>query len=155
MRLYTVEKEGTAVTAAVDVLELGAADDKPIELIRLVITQSSDVKDAEEEMIRYQIIRGYTSSGTGGSSVTPNALDLSDSAAGFTCEAFNTGAATTGTPKTLWSDSFNIRQGLDLVAPAGAEWKTTQADGLLIVRLVAAPADSLTMAASGLVGEGQ
>ena len=65
-RIYTVEFEGTAVTAAVDFFELTPADDKPIEILGLFLSQSSDAGDAADELLRYRVIRGHTTSGSGG-----------------------------------------------------------------------------------------
>lgn len=153
-RIYTVEFEAIAVTVAVDFFELQPADDKPVNIFGLFLSQSSDTGDAAEELLRYQIIRGHTASGAGGSSATPRSVNRSDSSAGFTAETNNTGAASGGTTHNLHSDAFNVRTGLQLWLPEGAEWGASQADTTLVVRLKAAPADSLTMSGTLYVEEG-
>lgn len=152
-RIYTVEFEGTAVTAQVDFFEISPADDKPIEIVGLFLSQSSDVGDAQDELLRYRVIRGHATSGSGGSAPTPRPLNRSDAAAGFASEVLNTTIASTGTPLNLHSDTFNVRAGLQLWLPDGCEWEASQADTTIVVRLMAAPADSLTMSGTLYVRE--
>lgn len=152
-RVYTVEFEATAVTAQVDFFEFTPADDKPIEVLGLFLSQSSDVGDAAEEILRYRVIRGHTTGGSGGSAPTPRPVDRSGPAAGFAAETLNTTIASVGTTHNLHSDTFNVRTGLALWLPDGCEWGATQADTTLVVRLMAAPADSLTMSGTAYVRE--
>lgn len=144
-RVYTVEYEGVAVTAAVDMFQLTPADDKPIEICGLFIGQSSDVGDAASEILRYRVIRGLATTGSGGASPTPRPLNRSGAAAGFTAMTNNTTVATAGTAINLHSDSFHIANGEKLWLPEGCEWEASQTDVLIVVRLMAAPTDSLTM----------
>lgn len=152
-RVYTVEFEGVATTVAADLFELTAADDKPIEILGLFLSQSSDLKDAEEEVVRFRIVRGNTTSGSGGSAPTPRPVNASDAAAGFTAETNNTTAASTGTAVNLHSDGMNIRTGYGIWFPDGCEPSTNQTAGLLVVRMTAAPADSLTLSGTLYVRE--
>lgn len=57
--VYTVIFENVSVSAAQDLFELLAADDKPLAVVGLMISQISDVGDAAEEMLRLEIIRGW------------------------------------------------------------------------------------------------
>lgn len=154
-RIYTVEFEAVAVTAQVDFFELNPATDKPIKLLGLLISQSTDVKDAEEEMIRLRILRGHTTSGSGGSAPTPRPCNPNDGAAGFTAETCNTTIASGGTALNIVSDAFNIRMGEVFWFPEGAEPGSvnTSADGRLVVREMAAPADSVTFSGTAWVWE--
>lgn len=138
-RVYSVIATVTAVTAAVDLFEITPADDKPCEVVGLFIGQSSDFGDAAAEMIPYTVIRGHTTSGSGGSAPTPRPLDRSDVAASFTAEVLNTTAATAGTTHTLHADTFNVQVGEKLWLPQGCEWEVTQADTTLVVRLAGRP----------------
>lgn len=153
MQLYTVEFEAVAVTAQVDFFEIRPADDKPVQVVGLFLSQSSDVADAAEEILRYRVIRGHTTSGSGGATPTPAPLGRSAQAAGFSAETNNTTIASVGTTVNLHSDTFNIRTGLQLWLPEGCEWEASQADTSLVVRLMAAPADSLTMSGTLYVRE--
>lgn len=152
-RYYTVEFEGTAVTAAVDLFELAAADDKPIVVHGMELAQSSDLGDAAEEILRYRVIRGHTTSGSGGSAPTPRPIDPNAAAAGFTAETLNTTAASAGTGVNLHSGGWNIRIPGPMWLTPEMRWRTDQAAGLLVVRLMAAPTDSLTMSGTLYVEE--
>lgn len=152
-RIYTVEFEGVSVTAAVDFFQLSPADDKPIEIVGLFLGQASDVGDAAAEILRYRVIRGHTSGGTGGNSPTPRPLNRSDAASGFTAMTNNTTIAAGGTVHNLHSDTFHISSGEKLWLPDGCTWEATQGDTTLIVRLMAAPTDALTMSGTVYVLE--
>ena len=143
-RVYTVEFNAVSVSVQQDFFELTPADDKPIEILGVFISQHSDFGDAQDELLLYQCIRGFTTSGSGGSTATPRPLDRSGPAAGFTCEINNTTKANTGTTNTLHSDSFNVRAGLGLWLPEGCEWGASQADTTIVVRLNSTPADAIT-----------
>ena len=152
-RVYSVEFENVGVTAAQDFFEITPGDDRPIEIIGIELSQSSDVGDAAEEILRYRVIRGHTTSGSGGSAPTPRPLDARDSAAGFTAEVNNTTIASAGTGVNLHSGTFNIRTGLLLWLPPEATWKADQGDTTIVVRLMAAPADSLSMSGTLYIRE--
>jgi len=113
-RIYTVVYQGTITNAGgdVDLLELLPADDKPVKLRGLLLSQTSEVGDAAEEGLRISVARLQTpTSGSGGSAVTPRAMDSADSAAGVAAECANTTVATdAGTTQTLVELAWNIRQ---------------------------------------------
>lgn len=147
-RVYTVSYTATAVTAAVDLFELSPADDKPIEIIGIMLGQSSDSGDAQAEALPFRVIRGHTTSGSGGGTATPRPLDRSGPAAGFTCETNNTTAASAGTTVDLLCDVWNLQQGYAVWLPEGCGLEASQGDATLVVRLGAAPADSITVSAT-------
>lgn len=151
-RIYTVEFEAVAVTAQVDFFELTPADDKPLELVQLVLTQSTELGDAAEEQLRFRVIRGHATSGSGGAASTPAPLAATGQAAGFTAETNNTTIASAGTAVNLWSETFNVRSGLDRIWLPDARPGGSQAS-LLVVRLMAAPADSITFSGTLVVEE--
>lgn len=143
-RMYTVVFQAVAITASQDLFEITPADDKPVLIAGLFLGNSTDFGDAQDELLRYSIIRGFTTSGSGGSAPTPTPLDRSGAAAGFTAEVNNTTLANTGTSKTLHADSFNVRAGEKLWIPEGAMSECSQADTTIVVRLLSTPADSIT-----------
>lgn len=152
-RVYTVTFQAVAVTASQDFFEITPADDKPVSLLGVFISQYSDFGDAQDETLSWSVIRGFTASGSSGTAPTPRPLNRSDAAAGFAAEVNNTSKATTGTTHLLHADSFNVRAGL-------AQWWTpetvpgaSQADTTIVVRLEVAPADSLTMNGTLYVAE--
>lgn len=151
-RSYSVIFSAVAVTAAQDIFEITPADDKPVNILGLFIGQSSDAADAQDEMLQVSIIRGFTTSGSGGSAATPSPLDNIDTAAGFTAEVNNTTVANTGTSVTLHTDTFNVRAGYQVWFPPECYPRATQANTTLVVRITA-PADSLTMSGTLYVQE--
>lgn len=113
-RIYTVTYSGTITNAGgdTDLLEITPADDKPVKIRGMVLSQSSEIGDAQEEGIRISVIRlpATFTSGSGGTAPTPAPLDSADSAAGFTVECNNTTVATTsGTAVTVDDRAWNER----------------------------------------------
>lgn len=144
-RRYAVTFENVAVTAAQDFFEISPADDKPVRLLGILLGQSSDAGDAADELLRVTVIRGHATGGSGGSTATPAPLNPSDAAAGAAAEINNTTIASTGTTVTLLSDCFNVRAGYQVWFPPECTPEATQTNTTIVVRLMAAPADSLTM----------
>jgi len=154
-RMYTVEFEAVAVTAANgdhDWFEITPADDKPLKVWALFLSQSTELGDAAEEQLRYKVIRGHATSGNG-TATTPAPLNPNDPAASFTAETVGSTIASTGTAIDLHSDTFNVRTGLQLVLPPEMRWGVTQAQTTLVVRLMAAVADDITMSGTLYVVE--
>lgn len=152
--IYTVSFTEVEVTAQQDFFELIPADDKPLEVIGLFVGQSSDFGDAQAEMLRYKVSRGWTTSGSGGSEPTPRPTDANWAAAGFTSEVNNTTVAKEGTEIILHSDCFNAMAGEKLWLPEGAGWKCSQGQTRLTIRLIRTPTDALTMSGTVYVREG-
>lgn len=153
-RMYAVTFENVAVTASQDFFEISPADDKPVLIHGLYLSQASDVGDAADEMLRIKILRGHTTSGSGGSAPTPAPLNSSaGAAAGFAAEVNNTTIASAGTAVDLHAEAFNIRAGLQYIPTPEARPGASQANTTLIVRLMAAPADSLTMSGTLILEE--
>jgi hypothetical protein len=153
-RTYTVSFTAVAVTAAVDLFEIIPTDDKSIEVVGLFLAQSSDVGDAASEILPYRVIRGHATTGSGGTTTTPRPVDPHDSAAAFLAETCNTTVMTGGTPVEIHDGAFNIAVGEALWLPDGCGWKASQSSGgSIVVRLAAAPADSLTISGTLYVAE--
>ncbi len=152
-RMYSVEFSKIAVTADQDFFELTPADDKPIAIHAVYLSQSNLLADAAEEILNIKIIRGLGTSGSGGGTSTPAVLSPLDTAAGFTCEVNNDTIATSGTAVDLHSDSWNVRTGLQLVFAPDERPVATQANTLLVVRLMENPAGSTTMSGTCYVEE--
>jgi hypothetical protein len=152
-RVYTVEFENVAVTAAQDLFSLDAATDKPIELVALELAQNTELGDAAEEQLRFRVIRGHTTVGSGGTAPTPQPTSPGDTAAGFTARVNDTTIASAGTGVNLLSTSYNVRVGYAWgPVPYGMGFWTS-GTSLLVVRLLAAPADSVSMSGTATVVE--
>ncbi len=149
-RIYTVSFQGTITNAGgdSDLLEVLPADDKPVKLRGLLLSQISEVGDAAEEGLRISILRlpATVTSGSGGSSVTPKPMDSADAAAGAACECNNTTVATTsGTPDTLAEIGWNIRNSpLDMWFPDERFAPKAKQGEALCVRMQTTPADDFT-----------
>lgn len=158
-RIYTVPYQGTLTNAGgdADLFELLPADDKPIKLRGLMLSQISEVGDAAEEAVRISIIRlpATVTSGSGGSSVTPVPLDSADAAAGCAAEANNTTVATTSSSAvTVVEFGWNLRQSpLELWWPDPAfAIKAKQGEGL-VVRCQTTVADDVSIQITAYIEE--
>lgn len=147
-RMYNLSFDGAAATVAVDFFELAPADDKTIIIHAIHIGQSTELADAAEEQLRVTVQRGHTTTGTGGTATTPRPLNPSDAAAGAACDVMNTTQASAGTSVVLHADTFNVRAGWLWIPTPECRPISTQAAGFLVVRLMAAPGDSVTFTGS-------
>lgn len=112
-RIYTIVM-AAVVTAAggdTDWFEVSPADDKPVKLRGLVLGNYSEVGDAQEEVLRFSIIRlPATVTSGNGTPVTPQPTDDIDVAAGMAAEVNGTTVATTsGTALTIVEFAWNER----------------------------------------------
>lgn len=137
-RKYSATFEEVAVTAAQDLFELVAPSDAVVIVHSFEISQSSDT---DSEQLNLLVHRGSTS-GSGGSPVTPAPLEAGDAAFAGTCEANNTTQSTEGTK--IHSASFNVLNGY-IWMPTPEIRPVIAPSGRLIVELQTAPADSLAM----------
>jgi len=144
-RMYSVVFDNTTVSAAQDLFEITPADDKPIAIHALFLSQSSEVGDNQEEFLRVEIIRGHTVGGSGGDTPTPIPLGPIDTAAGFAAEANNTTIATVGTPVILHAESFNERSGLQLIFTPETRPYCSQGQTTILHVQRTAPGDALSM----------
>jgi hypothetical protein len=144
MALYTAVFNAVAVTAQQDLFELNVPSTGMVFVHCLELSQSSEVGDAAEEDLNLVFKRGATTSGSGGSAVTPVALESGAVAYGGTVEANNTTKATSGTIATLRADNWNIRAPYLWLPPP--ELRIPLAPSArFTVELATTPADSITM----------
>jgi len=152
-RKYWVDLTPTAVTVAADLVELTPADDKPIRVLSVNLGQTTELGDTGEEILSLVWVRGHTTSGSGGSAPTPRPAVPTDAAAGFTSEVFNTTAASVGTTVNLARHGWNVRVGVERPYTPEEAPEASQANTTLILRMSAAPADSITISGCVLVEE--
>lgn len=157
-RAYAVPFTAVAVTAAQDLFYVKPAADKPCVIEWASVDNvggTADAGDAQEELLRVEIIRlpATVTVGSGGSSVTPRAFSVNDTAAGFTARSNDTTVATTsGTAQTLYAGGFNVRAGW-LWAPAPEHRIIVANAEAVVVRLNTAPADSISLSGTLVVRE--
>lgn len=150
--IYSVQFTSVAVTAQQDFFEYVAPADAIVVVHRILLTQSTEVGDAQEEGLSVLFKRGATTSGSGGSTPTPASLEFGFAAAGGTAEVNNTTKATAGTIVTLHADNWNVRMPYD--------WYPTPECRIVLspsqrftVELATTPADSITMSGTMIVEE--
>lgn len=152
-RCYWINLPTTAITVAADIIELTPADDKPIEVIAICLGQTTDFGDAQEEIIPLVWVRGHTTSGSGGAGVSATPCNPSDVAAGFTAEGMNTTQATVGTTVNLARHHWNVRAPIERPYTPDEVIEASQANTTLVLRMLATPADSISIGGSVLVRE--
>jgi hypothetical protein len=145
--MYTAVFNNVAVAAIQDLFELVAPADSIVVLHDIHLSQNTDVGDAAEEVLRIELTSGQTTSGSGGSAVTPVPAQLQDSAFGGTCEANNTTQASAGTIVTHYVWNWNIRVGFDKIFTPETR-PVIAPSRRMCLELPAAPADSVTMSGS-------
>jgi hypothetical protein len=153
--VYTVSFAATTFTAAngdYDFFEITPADDKPVEIVAIDIGNKTELGDAQEEQVAWSIVRGHATTGNG-TATTARALDPSDGAASFTAETVGSTIASAGTAITVYQSTFNIRTGLYMVFPEIMRPKASQADTLLVVRLLTALADDADLTGTLFIRE--
>lgn len=146
-RMYTNVLSLTAYTVQIDIHDIAPADDKPVTLHALSISQSTELGDAQEEQLGIQIVRGLATVGSGGSSYTPVPMNPSDTAAGATCRTGDTTIAVVGGGSTniIHADTWNVRGPYLFVWTPEMRPVVTQGQTRIVVRLTGAPADSITI----------
>lgn len=144
-RIYNLPMPRTAVTAAVDLVEILTAATHICVIHAIELSQSTEIADAAEEMLQLAWKSGSTTSGSGGNTgVTPIPVLLGDSAHGMTVESFNTTKATAGTIVTHKVWDWNIRLPFEKIFTPETRLiipPSTRAT----FELVGAPTDSVTM----------
>jgi hypothetical protein len=146
-RMYSGGASAAVTGANVDLLEINAPSDATVIVHEITITQSSDT---DTESARITIQRSTGSSGSGGSSNTPNPLEVGDPAFGGTCEVHNTTRATTLV--MLRSEGFNWLSGYQYLPTPETRIKISPS-GRLVLNLEGTPADSLTIEVTYVIEE--
>jgi hypothetical protein len=112
-RIYTVRVAPTAVSAALDFLELVPATDKPVVVHKVVISPK-DSETNQQVQVTIRTLPATLTSGSGGSTPTSGGKSTLDTAASFTVEAFNTTRATTsGTAVYHCDEGFPSQGGFE------------------------------------------
>lgn len=136
-----------AASAQFDALEITLATGFG-RLIRFYMWQTTDLGDAQEEVLRVELIRGHATSGSGGQTTVITPLNAFDAAATFAAELINTTIASTGTPVGLGVRGWNVRTDLDWLFPPLQEPVIRSAERLVV--RVSAPTDPITVNCSAV-----
>lgn len=152
-RIYTIDIPPTAITVAADLVEITPGDDKLVIVHGFEILQTTDLGDVAEEIIGLLWVRGHTTSGSGGSSATPRPVNPSDAAAAMTAEVLNTTQASAGTTVNLQRHGWNVRIPTPVIYTPETRPQVSQGNTSLVLRMAAAPADSITISGCVTVEE--
>ena len=146
---YRIVLPQTAVTAAVDLLELLSPTAKSIKLCRLRLW----TKKTTTEMVRLTLKRvtGSPTSGSGGSTATPQGMSTLFSSPSVTAEIFNTTRISGGTSTTLMEESFNLAVGFEWVPSEIDEKDEHEGATRLVWGLEDAPAASTNFMGHAIV----
>jgi len=141
-RIYSASFSAVAITTATDLFELTAATDRPIEIMGWTIFQTTDLGDAQEEVLDLSLQRGVTA-GSGGTSVTPvdyggRGESTSDSTVNRTVTTAHTGGT------VMFRKGWNIRVPEEFwLPPELYAYVDAGTDPLTLT--MTAPADSITV----------
>lgn len=151
-KLYTVSFAAVAVTAQQDFFEINGSSTKLLCVHSIRLTQSTDVGDAQAEGLALTLLRGHSTSGSGGSAPTPTPMEPNQGASSFTAEVNNTTIASTGTAVTYYAWNWIIQAPfIEQFTPEERPW--LEPSGRLVLRLSTTPADSITMSGTMVVEE--
>ena len=143
-QMYSATWDAKAITAAVDLYEITVGADRPILLHQLDLFQTTDVGDAAEEIIRIGLYRGSTA-GTSGTALTETRYVDGDAPANIAGVIEYTTAGTSSTGGTLIHViGWNIRIPLNYIWTPETRPRCDAGEDPFSIRLVAAPADSIT-----------
>jgi len=133
------------MSAAQDIWEILAPSDGLVIVHQWSLFQTTDTGDSEEEILELETVRGLGStSGSGGTVVTPHAIDNGDADCGCTVEGDNTTRMTGGTLEVLEKYGFNVRMPLEQVYAPEYRPIITPGDRWTLA-LNDAPNDSITV----------
>lgn len=144
MAIYFATFSGVSVAAAQDIFEITAPAGTKVAIREILFGQYSDFGDAQAELISIQLLRGHTTTGSGGTTLTPatrTGLAVA-TAASAVVKANNTTVATSGSPVTLVSDTFNVAAGWTY-RPLPEERIIIQ-PGIRLVARISLPTDAIT-----------
>jgi len=144
MPMYTAQFNAVAATVQQDIFEIVGPASGSVVLHRIVVSQSTEVGDAAEEGLLLLIKKGQTTTGSGGSTVTPVDIGLGATTFGGTVKANNTAKASAGTIVTLHAEAWNVRSVFDWL-PTPECRIVLQAAQRATLELATTPADSITL----------
>lgn len=153
-RIYTVVFENVTVAAAQDLFQIAPAADKAISVHGIVLSNvggAADAGDAQEELLRLIMIRGFATVGSGGTAgatgTNMNPLSPGDSAPSFGARTNDTTVAVVGggTTINLFTDGWNVRIPYQMFFTPECRPVCTLTQTRLVFRLLSTPADSLSV----------
>jgi hypothetical protein len=151
-RMYTATFKGIAVTALQDLIEIKGPADAVTIIHNWTLSQTTEIGDAQEEMLLLTTNRGVgaVTSGSGGGTITPQPISDGDPAYGGTVERNNTTQMAVGSgalDTDLEVMAWNIRVPFMRVY-APEERPVISPGNTWTLELETVPADSITISGS-------
>ena len=148
MTVYYAAFKNVSVSAIQDLFEVLAPSNAPVEILRMHFSQNTS-ETSEQLQLEFRVVSGSPTSGSGGSTVTPEPADRAVTRAfAGTVEANNTTQLTGGTTELTWAEGFNVLSGF--------EWRATPEDVIriaasetFVIELPTAPGASIQL--NGLI----
>jgi hypothetical protein len=133
-----------SITVAVDLFHVTVAAENAVTLVAMELYNTTDVQEAQEEILSIALVRGVTGGGTGGSALTElNYGDGGGSAVSAAVLGLNTTVSTGG--NVLAHMGWNVRVPF-LWCPIPELRPTIDStQDPVVFRLLAAPADAITI----------
>jgi hypothetical protein len=150
--LYSASIDALAVTLATDLFEVTVAADRPVRPYRMRLGQTTDLGDANEEVLRIGLYRAVTA-GSGGTALTENRYQEGDAPAPTATIIANHSTASTG-GTLLEIIPWNIRIPLDVVWLPEERPRVDATEDPFSFRLLSAPTDSVTISGTLIYEEG-
>ena len=145
--IYSALFDAKAVTAAIDLFEITVGADRPVLFHQLDVWQTTDLGDANEEVLRIGIYRGSTA-GSGGTAITETRYVDGDAPANLAAVVEYATGGTSSTGGTLIDiQAWNIRIPMQFIWTPETRIRCDAGEDPISIRFVAAPADSITMGA--------
>lgn len=141
MGIYSAPMDALAITTATDLFHLTVTD--TVIIHELDLSQTSDLGDAAEEVLRIGLYRGVTG-GTGGTAATEVAYVRADDPAVTGVVLMNNSSISTGGTLTHVI-GWNIRVPLEKIWTPETRPRIDSGEDPVSFRLLAAPTDSITM----------
>lgn len=152
-RLYSCVFDAVAITAVQDIFAIVAPAAATVRLHQIDLFQTTDLSDAQEEVLRLRIRQGQTVAGSGGSAGTIVPQDVDDAASGATVRINDTTQANTGTIVVDEVFGWNIRVPLTRIWTPECR-PIIKGGRRATIELIAAPADSVTVSGGIVWQEG-
>lgn len=114
MTVFTAAFSAVTLTNAggtQDLFELVPNGTTRLRLLEIELNQYSDFGDAQAEIVALLIMRGHTTTGSGGSAVTPVNLNPYGRASVTTVARNNTTLASAGSPETILASGWHLQAG--------------------------------------------
>jgi hypothetical protein len=150
--IFSAVIDNIAVTAIQDIFELVTSANSRIAICGMDIVQNTDFGDAAAEGLFLRLIRGHSTTGSGGAAVTPSNHEPWSRAAVTTCARNNTTPATGGSPQTMVATGFNVQAGYfyrPRWSDGGFDERIMVAESSrFVVNMPAAPIDSISINAT-------